>query len=431
MRLSGFRWVHRMNSPLGLCLCLVLIGLTTAGAVVYTNQSCSGRTLPGVQVCQAEPLQQNEVDYALSAIAGDKPVIQVFKANPMVLDTATSTAVYTFKVKRAINVVINEAGTNIKNIINPSGATLSGTATGLPASAIPMDATGEFITSLIASNDNGSVQAELTLSLAKELLPEGPPAGQSGETGRQTGDNKSKWLDQLPISLPSKSIQSYINKNEPNFFKCPSGCENCLKPGDAASLGFTQKCSEERCYYSPDGQQSWYCYKPTPGWCCANGKVNPSTKAECDKLGGYWSTSQNDAIEACQPKGFCCLNGQLYYPSTQAQCNQTGGSYWSTNQAQTMERCQPPGYCCRDGQVYTATQAQCNQTGGSYWSTNQAQTAERCRPQTCWCCLKGQVYQTTQAQCSQSGGACYSTESQATAGCRQTTPTTPKTPYLR
>jgi hypothetical protein len=372
----------------------------------------------------------NDVDSAPAAIGGNKPVIQVFEAAPMVLDAPDSAAVYTFKVKLAKNVQISEAGTNIKNISNPSGATLQGIANGLPASAITPDDSGNFVCTIVASNEYGTDTKALTLSLAKELLSTGAGAGPTGSEN-ETGGNKSKWLDPLPRSTPSVSTQPPITKNEPNFFKCPSGCENCLKPADAASLGFTQKCSEERCYYSPDGQQSWYCYKPTPGWCCANGKVSQSTKNECTQIGGYWSTSQADAQEFCQPKGYCCQNGQVYYPTTQAQCNQTGGSYWSTNQAQTMERCQPPGYCCRDGQVYTATQAQCNQTGGSYWSTNQAQTAERCRPQTCWCCLKGQVYQTTQAQCSQSGGACYSTESQATAGCRQTTPTTPKTPYLR
>jgi hypothetical protein len=403
-----------MNSVFGLFLCLVLIGLITAGAIAYTAPSSTGGMLPDVQVCQAEPLQQNEVDYAPAAVAGG-PIIQIFKANPMVLDTATSAAVYAFKVYRAKNVQITEAGNDIKNISNPTLATLNGTATGLPASAIPADDSGEFTAILFASNDNGSVQAELTLSLAKELL--GAEAGATGPEN-ETGGNKSRWLDQLPRSTPPKSIQSYINKNEPNFFKCPSGCENCLKPGDAASLGFTQKCSEERCYYSPDEQQSWYCYKPTPGWCCANEKVSQSTKAECDRMQGFWSTSQADATQACQPKGYCCLNGQVYYPSTQAQCVQMGGTNWSTNQAQTTRLCQPTGYCCLNGQVTTATQTQCAQMGGSNWSTNQAQTAERCRPQMCWCCLKGQVYQTTQAQCTQSGGACYSTQSQATAACR-------------
>jgi hypothetical protein len=152
MKLSGFRWVRSMNSVFGLCLCLVLIGLTTAGAVVYTNQSYSGRTLSGVQVCQAEPLQQNDVDSAPAAIGGNKPVIQVFKAEPMELDAADSAAVYTFKVKLATNVQINEAGTNIRDISNPSGATLQGNVTGLPAAAITTDDSGKFVCTIVASN---------------------------------------------------------------------------------------------------------------------------------------------------------------------------------------------------------------------------------------------------------------------------------------
>jgi hypothetical protein len=428
MKLSGSRWVRIMNSILGVCLCLVLVGLVTAGAIVYTNRSYTGGMLPDVQVCKAEPLQQDDVDYTPSAIGGNEPVIQVFKADPMELDAADSAAVYTFKVKRATNVVINEAGTNIKNISNPTLATLNGTATGLPASAIPTDASGNFVAVLIASNDNGSVKAELTLSLAKELLSAGPPAGQSGETGGQTGQRTPQWgpLTRAPLT----STPSNIINDEPKFFKCPSDCDHCLKPDEAASTGYTQRCSEELCYYSPDKRQKWYCYKPTPGWCCANGKVSQSIKSECDRMQGFWSTSQADAVDACQPKGFCCLNGQIYYPSTEAQCAQRGGSNWSTNQAQVMERCQPMGYCCRDGNLYQATQAQCVQVGGSYWSTNQAQVMERCQPPTCWCCLKGQVYQTTQAQCTQSGGACYTTQSQAAAGCRGQGETVPPT-YLR
>ncbi|MBM4445731.1 MAG: hypothetical protein FJ023_00015 [Chloroflexi bacterium] len=414
MKLSGFRWVRSMNSILGLCLCLVLIGLTTAGAIVYTNRSYTGRMLPDVQVCKAEPLQQNEADYTSTAIDGNGPVIQVFKADPMELDTPTSAAVYTFKVRRATNVVINEAGTNIKNISNPSGAALNGTADGLPASAITTDDSGKFITILMASNEYGSDTAELTLSLAANLIP----AGQSGPTDNQTEQRTPKWLDQY--STPGTSPPSITTRNRPDFFKCPSNCAYCLKPGEAANLGFTQKCSDARCYYSPDDQQNWYCYSEPEGWCCANEKVSQTTKRECTQIGGFWSTFQAEAIEFCQPKGYCCLNGQIYYPSTQAQCVQMGGSNWSTNRAQTMERCQPMGYCCRDGQVYTATQAQCTQVGGSYWSTNQAQVTERCQPPTCWCCLKSQVYQTTQAQCTQTGGACYATQSQAAAACRQT-----------
>jgi len=90
MKLSGFRGAHSMNSILRLCLCLVLVGLVTAGAVVYTDRSYTGGMLPGVQVCQAEPLQHNDSDYIPSAIGGNEPVIQVFKADPMELAAPAS-----------------------------------------------------------------------------------------------------------------------------------------------------------------------------------------------------------------------------------------------------------------------------------------------------------------------------------------------------
>ncbi|MGB8707934.1 MAG: hypothetical protein WCD72_08350, partial [Dehalococcoidia bacterium] len=378
MRLSGFRWVHRTNSLVRLCLCLVLLGLTTAGAVVYTEQSHRGGMLPDVQVCQAEPLEQNKVDYAQSAIGGNGPVIEVFKAEPMELDAADSAAVYTFKVKRAANVQINEAGTNIKNISNPSGATLQGTANGLPASAITTDDSGKFIAIIMASNEYGSDTAELTLSLAANLIP----AGQSGSTDNQTEPRSPKWLPQV-FTPRTTTPSTPTTANKPEFLKCPDSCPYCLTPEDAASRGFTQKCSDERCYYSPDEKQNWWCYSEPEGWCCKDFKVNQTTKAQCAQVGGYWSTTQAEATRACQPVGWCCAGGQVGQ-TTQAQCAQVGGA-WYTNQAQAIERCQPMGYCCKDGQVYSASQAQCAQVGCTYY-TNQSQAIESCRQAaTCWC----------------------------------------------
>jgi hypothetical protein len=417
MKLSGSRWVRSMNSVFGLCLCLVLIGIATAGAIAYTNQSYTG-----VRIAQAEPLQQNETDYALQAVAGG-PVIQVWKADPMELATADAFAVYTFKVKRATDVTITEAGANIKNISNPTGAALNGTADGLPASAIAADASGQFICTIVATNENGTATKSLTLSFSKELLATGQLPGESEETGGQTGQRTPQWGPLMRASITSP-LSNIINK-EPKFFKCPSDCDHCLKPDEAASKGYTQRCSEELCYYSPPENQKWYCYKPTPGWCCANGKVNASTKDECDRLQGYWSTSQADAVDACQPRGACCLNGQIYYPYTKNQCAQMYGTFYS-NVTEAKERCQPPCYCCLNGQVYQTSQAQCTQSGGfCYDSLSVAQG--RCQPQTCWCCLKGQISEMTQTQCTQYGGACYSTQSQAAAACRSQGETVPRT----
>jgi len=410
MKLSGVKWVRSMNSVFGLCLCLVLICLTTAGAIAYTNQSYTG-----VRIAQAEPLQQNETDYALQAVAGG-PVIQVWKADPLELATADAFAVYTFKVKRATDVSITEAGANIKNISNPTGATLNGTADGLPASAIAADASGQFICTIVATNENGTATKSLTLSFSKELLATGQLPGKSEETGGQTGQRTPQWGPLMRASITSP-LSNIINK-EPKFFKCPSDCDHCLKPDEAASKGYTQRCSEELCYYSPPENQKWFCYKPTPGWCCANSKVNPSTKDECDKIQGYWSTSQADATQACQP-GCCCLsNGQISYPSTKAQCARMYGTYY-TDINMCRERCEPQGCCCVNGQMsYPVTQTQCNQMYGKYY-TSLSQCKEDCKVATGCCCVNGQMqYPSTQSQCSQMAGTYYTDLGQCKELCQ-------------
>ncbi len=307
-------------------------------------------------------------------------MIQVFKVDPALLDTATSFAVYTFKVKWATDVQMNEADVNIKSISNPSGAVLQGTSNGNPASSISTDENGQFMCTIMATNPTGSVQAELQLSLAKELLPESPPVGTAGN---QT-ENKSRWLEQRGIQTRIPPVSSTTNPTEPDFFECPESCKYCLQTGDAARLGFTQRCSDQRCFYDTKNSQSWYCYSEPEGWCCANQQVNKMTRSECARLQGYWSVNQYEAQDACQPRGYCCISGQIYYPVTESDCRLKGGSYWSTSQAQTAAYCQ--------------------------------------QQQTCWCCAKGQVFETTQDRCITAGGACYSSQSQAAAACYQTQP---------
>ena len=413
MRLSGFRWIRSMNSLVGLCLSLVLVGLIAAGAIWCTIPSSTVGKLPGVQVCQAEPLEQDYVASAPVAIGGKGPVIQVFKATPMVLDTPTSTAIYTYKVKNATNVQINEAGSAIKNISNPSAAALNGTATGLPASAIPTDGSGKFITVLIASNAAGSVKAELTLSFSEKLLASGMPAEETEPQDNGTEPRSPKWLAQYPSQLaPTRSSMS---GTEPKFFDCPSDCDYCLKPEEAKSQGMGERCSEERCYYSPDDQQNWYCYKPAPGWGCYNLQVTQTTMDECNRIGGSWFLTQAEALERCQPMGYCCRNSQIY-SATQSQCLQEGGTYYA-NPVEAKERCLPPCYCCLRGQVYQTSQSQCIQSGGNCYDSL-AQAYERCQP-PCWCCANGKVFQATQTQCIQSGGNCYTTQAEALRYCQQ------------
>jgi len=292
----------------------------------------------------------------------------------MVLNTATSFAVYTFKVKNATQVQMSEAGVGIGSVDNPTGATLQGTANGNLASSITTDQNGQFISTIIASNGGVSVQAELTLSLAKELLPEGPPPG---STGTQK-ENKSHWLNQNEEHSNAPLSSTTTDYSGPDFFKCPDNCKLCMEPGDAASHGFTNRCSDQPCFYNPEKTRYWYCYSEPVGWCCANQQVSQTTKSQCTQVNGYWSLNQYEAQQACQPKGYCCYNGQIYAGVTKEECALRGGSYWSMNQSEVMAYCQPP----------------------------------------CWCCAKLQVFQTTQAQCLQSGGTCYSTQSEAASHCR-------------
>src|SRR4030042_6626672 len=149
MRISGFGWVRNMNIPLRLCLCLVLICLVTTGATAY---------------------------------AAGKPDIKLFKADPLVLNDGDA-ALYTFVVKNATEMQLVEAGDIIKQINNPSAATLKGTAQGMTTYAIRTGDSNTFAATLIARNESGEVKKTLTLSFATELPPKStsliPPVSMS------------------------------------------------------------------------------------------------------------------------------------------------------------------------------------------------------------------------------------------------------------
>ncbi|HEX76259.1 MAG TPA: hypothetical protein G4O12_06725 [Dehalococcoidia bacterium] len=358
-----------MNSILRLCLCLILIGLIAAGATMCTERSERGMLLPGVQVCQAA----NDGGYAQYFADGKPPDIRLFEAKPLELDTDDS-AIYTFVVRRATKVQIIEAGNTIKDIINPSAATLKGTVKGLTASAIQTGDSNTFDAVLKAINESGEVDERVTLSFVTELPSK--PAPLIPPVSLSAPPRSPQWKEQYSLPLPTQPM-STTTHNEPDFFKCPSNCNYCLKPDEAASLGFTQRCSEQLCYYSPDNQQKWYCYSEPEGWCCKDNKVIQATKTECARLGGDWYANQAEAVRACQPMCWCCAGGKVgQIPQTE--CAQIGGACYST-QAQAMQACQP----------------------------------------MCWCCAGGKVVQTTQTQCTQMGGACYATQAEATRACQR------------
>ena len=409
-----------MKNNIILIFLLVIISIITTSSIIHFDQSGTDASFPLFQKCNAQVMEEYYSTHPSTAINGKVPEIQIFKAAPMILDTPTSNAIYTFKVKNATKLQISEAGNNIKNIINPSSATLQGKATGLPASAITVDSGGNFVTKITASNDYDSVNAQLTLSFSDKLVASRTPPDETEPSDNGTEPRSPKWLDQYSSPFISRSSNLPKPGEEPVFFKCPSNCENCYKPEEAARLGFSERCSEERCYYSPDGKQNWYCYKPVPGWCCINGNVVQSTKDECNKIGGFWYLIQAEALERCQPLGYCCKDGQLYV-GTETKCLQIGGTFY-LNQQEAMLRCQHTCWCCANGKVFQATESQCIQLGGRCFTT-QSQAMQYCQPEeVCWCCSYGKVFQTSPAQCVKSGGTCYSSYEQAMQYCRQTIP---------
>ncbi|MFC2050407.1 hypothetical protein ACFLTN_04435 [Chloroflexota bacterium] len=386
MRLSGFGWVRSMNNPLRLCLCLVLICLTATGATVY---------------------------------AAGKPDIKLFKADPLVLNEGES-ALYTFVVKNATEVQLVEAGDIIKKISNPSATTLKGTAQGMTTYAIQTGGSNTFTAALIAKNDSGETIAEITLSFATELPPQPvsliPPVSATLSTPARS----PQWLPQLPTSLPLIQPPPTTTHAAPEFAECPSDCKYCLTPAQAAELGFTQKCSEDICYYSPDNQK-WYCHREPEGWCCKDTKVFQAPKTQCAEVGGYWYATQAEAVERCRQMElcWCCADGKVGQ-IPRDQCLQMGGTCHDT-QTRAVERCQQmmTCWCCADGKVGQIPKDQCLQMGGNCYDT-QTQAVQACQERmTCWCCAGGSVGQIPQTQCMQMGGNCYATQTQAVQACQQ------------
>lgn len=386
MRPSNFREVHWFTNISRLCLCLAVVGIITFGAAESA---------------------------AAASTTGSPPVIKAFSAEPLTLKDGGS-ALYMFEVWDATKIQLIEAGNIIKEINGPPATNYKGKATGRTTYQIRTGGSNTFDTILLASNASGNQEKKLTLSFETKLQPRTtsliPPV-----TDDQTKARTPKWGPQTSASAPLTPLTTSPASNwPPQFAKCPTGCDHCLKPDEAASRGFTQKCLEQPCYYSPDDQQKWYCYRePEKGWCCKDGKVGETTKEQCAQMGGTLYANQAQAMERCQPVGWCCAGGRVG-EATQSQCAQLGGALYA-NQAQAIQACQPVGWCCKDGKVYQATKEQCAQMGGITWYATQAEAIRACQqpPTTYWCCRNGQVIQTTTP-----GTGCYTTQAEAMRACQ-------------
>lgn len=442
MRTSHFSTTGKLPGILGVCVCLAL-----AGSIVFGT----------------------DISTAASA-GGSPPEIRAFSADPTTVKDGDS-VLYSFEVWNATTVQINEAGDVIKLVKSDPSSSLKGTVKGRTTYQIRLGDGNSFDTVLVASNPAGKRDKKLTIKFATALQVKSTSmgTGQTGATDNQT--RKPKWLAQITPAIASIASGPSTPGVEPNFYKCPSDCNYCLRPDDAAARGFTQRCSEQPCYYSPDNQQKWYCYsKPATVWCCKDGKVIETTKDRCAQAGGTYYATEAEATKACQQlMGWYCSGGDVYQ-GTQAQAAQAGVAWYPT-QAEAARYCNPPGWCCRDGKIGQTTQSLCAQLGGYWfatqgeairacqqvtmgwfcrggnvyqgtqsqaaqsgaaWYTTQAEAAKVCQQSAaCWCCVNGQVTQTTQTSCSRAGGACYSSQSQAAAGCRRLTPNLTIPPTLK
>ena len=352
---------------------------------------------------------------AASSAAGSLPEIKVFSADPSTLKDG-GFALYTFEVSGAMDMQVVEAGALIKSINSPARGNLKGSVKGRTTYQIRTGNSNTFETVLVARNKSGEQKKTLTLSFETKL-PAGSATGSTGQTGsdNQTKARTPKWGPQSSAGTAFPRSAT-TNRDAPQFVKCTTGnCNSCLRPAEAAERGYTQKCLDQPCYYSPDKQQYWYCYsKPATVWCCHDGKVVETTKEKCVEAGGSYYATEAEAIKACGQACWCCTNGRYGQTTTDA-CAKMGGTCFST-QSQAAAGCQPLGWFCSGGKVYQGTASQAAQAGAT-WYTTQAEATKACE-QACWCCTNGRYGQTTTDACAKMGGTCFSTQSQAAAGCQ-------------
>jgi hypothetical protein len=371
-----------------LCLCLVLTGIVIASA----TGSTSGATAKG-------PL----------------PVIMEFSATPMVLPDGQA-AVYAFSVSGASKIEIIEAGDIIKEVNGPASSNIKGTIKGRTTYQIRTGDSKTFDTTLVAINSNGKLVKKLTLSFAN-VIPAGTAAAGPGSTDNATGARSPKWLALIttPVlnTIPAGFSQSTW---PPTFAKCSSDCNYCLRPEDAKDRGFTQRCSDQPCYYSPDKQQTWYCYsKPATVWCCKDGKVVETAKEKCVEAGGTAYATEAEALKACPQLGYCCQNGRLT-SATLSTCNNAGGTFY-TDPVQAGQACQQLGYCCQNGRLTSATTSTCKNAGGTFY-TDPVQAGQACQ-QLGYCCQNGRLTSATTSTCKEAGGTFYTDPNQAAQACQQ------------
>jgi hypothetical protein len=376
--------IHILKAMVRLLLCIAMVAVTLLAAV----------------------------DVAVAAAVGiSPPEIRLFAADPLVLPDGAS-AVYTFEVRNATNIQLIEAGEVIKEINNPPSTACSGKAVGRTTHHIRSGGINSFNAVLLAVNSGGSQQRTLALSFASMLQP--LSAAHLPLSEKDTSKTKKPdWLEQTSLSSSSGLTGQIVSAYPPPFEKCSKSCDYCLEPGDAAERGFTQQCSQEPCYYSPDKQQYWYCYsKPATVWCCIDGQVIETTKDSCYKKGGTPYPTEELAVKSCQAEGWCCQDGKVY-PLDRATCSERGG-HWFLTEKEAKDACSTI-WCCIDGQVFGTDKETCYAKGGTAYAT-EAEARKACQAEG-WCCVEGKIAPTLQTPCREMGGTWFLTEKEAKDAC--------------
>jgi hypothetical protein len=393
---QGFARIHRFSGIFRLCMCLVLVGIIISGAAAPAAAASAG---------------------------GSLPVIKMFIGDPPIVPDGGHVK-YKFEVYDGTKIQIWENGVILNEYSGPPGTMSRGETSGMTTYQIRSGPRDTFEAMLIASNAGGIQKKTLTLTFATKSKPK-PPSLIPPVSADRTG-NKNRWgpPTSAPVSLTSSAGPAMLPEasvvpapNDPDFFKCPSDCDHCLTPDEAAGQGLTKKCSEKPCYFSPNKDKNWYCYSAAKGWCCKDGKVTPASEAECKEKGGfYWSTDQGQVIKACQPEvGWFC-SGNKVYQGTSSQAAQAGVTLYAT-EVEATKACEQMCWCCAGGRYGQTTKDACDKMYGTCFAT-QAQASEGCLPLG-WFCSGNKVYPGTSTQAAQAGVPWYATEAEATKACEQ------------
>ncbi len=141
------------------------------------------------------------------------------------------------------------------------------------------------------------------------------------------------------------------------------------------------------------------------GWCCHEGNIFESTEEQCAQDEGYFFFSKEHAenyckehfpknemirVEPIQNMGWCCKDGETF-PASPEGCERDGGVFFQTEE-QAVEYCEnyapgeENGWCCKNGEFFPSDPEECERAGGMFFGTEEeaahsCQQGEHFRPE--------------------------------------------------